>query len=93
MWKQRYKYQPMTLGGLDYHRVVAVDVTCMACDRTVSVPAVTLIAKLGGDFPVPDVAKRSRCQQCGRRADESLPDWPVVKCYPGLSHYAHEPPT
>ncbi len=70
----------MTLGGLDYHRALAVVVTCMACDRQVSVPAAMLIAKLGSGFPVPAVAKHTRCQQCGGRGDDSRPDWPAVAC-------------
>ncbi|MCZ6848366.1 MAG: hypothetical protein O7F75_05910 [Alphaproteobacteria bacterium] len=77
---RKQQYQPMTLGGLDYHRVVAVLVTCMACDRQISVPSEVLIAKLGCGFPVPAVAKHTRCQQCGGRADESRPDWTGISC-------------
>jgi len=78
--KPQYRYEPMTLIDLDYHCVTAVAVWCLACDRKNSIPAALLIAKLGSDFPVPAVAKRTRCQECGGRGDESRPDWPAVRC-------------
>jgi hypothetical protein len=49
---------------------VDVDVYC-GCGHQASVD----VSKLPGDLPVPDVRLRLRCSKCGKRPNETRPDW------------------
>lgn len=73
---------PATLRHLAADRM-GVDVHCLACGHRVIMPAAELAARLGADYPVPEVAKRMRCGRCGGRKIETRPDW--SKQSPGVT--------
>ena len=68
------KYRPATLGDL---AAQSMDVWawCNGCFKNGAVSTDGLIARLGRDFPVPDVGARMRCS-CGGRDIETRPNWP-----------------
>ena len=67
-------YRPVTLGTLA-DQGMAVWAWCNGCFKNGAVATSTLIARLGRDFPVPDVGARMRCS-CGSRDIETRPNWP-----------------
>ncbi len=68
------KYRPVTLGVLA-DQGLAVWAWCNGCFKNGAGVTETLIARLGRDFPVPDVGARMRCS-CGGRDIETRPNWP-----------------
>ena len=48
---------------------------CNGCFKNGARKTDALIARLGRDFPVPDVGARMRCS-CGGRDIETRPNWP-----------------
>jgi len=48
---------------------------CNGCYKNGAVDTDGLVARLGRDFPVPDVGARMRCS-CGGREIETRPNWP-----------------
>ena len=56
----------MTLGSaLDNHLEVIVG--CNSCTHRIVADLVSLIDRLGRAFPVPELARRGRCEKCGAR--------------------------
>jgi hypothetical protein len=37
------------------------------------------VSSLPGDLPVPDVRLRLRCSKCGKRPNETRPDWSTYR--------------
>ena len=68
------QYQPATLGDLA-DQGMDVRAWCNGCFKDGAVTTDTLIARLGRDYPVPDVGARMRCS-CGSRDIETRPNWP-----------------
>ena len=67
-------YRPATLCDLA-DRGMAVWAWSNGCFKNGAVTTDTLIARLGRDYPVPDVGARMRCS-CGSRDIETRPNWP-----------------
>ena len=67
-------YRPVTLGILA-DQGMDVWAWCNGCFKNGAVATDGLIARLGRDFPVPDVGSRMRCS-CGSRNIETRPNWP-----------------
>ena len=68
------RYRPAILGDLADHGM-DVWAWCNGCFKNGAVATDTLIARLGRDYPVPDVGARMRCS-CGVRDIETRPNWP-----------------
>jgi hypothetical protein len=62
--KQGREIEPMTLGNMRSIRVRSVSATCDACSHE----GVVNCDRWPEDLPVPDVALRLRCSQCGSKA-------------------------
>lgn len=54
---------------------LAVEVWCNRCNRHGRLDTLALIARLGPDAAVPEVARRCRCSACGSRDVHTRPDW------------------
>ncbi len=65
---------PANLGDLA-DQGMAAWAWCNGCFRNRAVATDGLIARLGRDFPVPDVGAQMRCS-CGSRDIETRPNWP-----------------
>ncbi len=68
------RYRPAILGYLA-DQGMDVWAWCDGCFKNGAVATDTLIARLGRDYPVPDVGARMRCS-CGVRDIETRPNWP-----------------
>ena len=66
---------PLTLAGLATQGH-GVWVWCHRCARGRRLAVASLIRRLGGEFPVPDLKHRLRCRHCGLRDVDARPDWP-----------------
>jgi hypothetical protein len=64
----------MDLANMRSLGVTKVDVYC-ACGHQASVD----VASLPGDLAVPDVRLRLRCSKCGKRPNETRPDWTTYR--------------
>jgi hypothetical protein len=60
----------MDLDNMRLLGVTAVDVYCK-CGHQGSVD----VSQLPGELAVPDIRFRMRCSKCGKRPDETRPDW------------------
>ncbi|HJN04777.1 MAG TPA: hypothetical protein QF665_06685 [Alphaproteobacteria bacterium] len=50
-------------------------VWCNGCFRNRVIASGPMIARMGRETPVPEVARRLRCSACGGRDIETRPDW------------------
>ena len=67
-------YRPATVGDLA-DQGMDVWAWCNGCFKNGAVDTADLIARLGHDYPVPDVGARMPCS-CGSREIETRPNWP-----------------
>ncbi len=68
------QYRPVTLGDLA-DQDMDVWAWCNGCFKNGTRETGPLIARLGRDYPVPDVGARMRCS-CGSRDIDTRPNWP-----------------
>jgi hypothetical protein len=66
----RYSGPPMDLANMRSLGVTKVDVYC-GCGHQASVD----VSALPGDVAVPTIKDRLRCSKCGKRPNETRPDW------------------
>lgn len=66
--------RPATLSDCP-HGILA---SCNACHRHVVIETVTLIERLGADYPVPQVHWHLRCANCGSKEVQARPEWPSM---------------
>ena len=67
--------RPVTLAELAIQGL-DVWVWCNGCYHHAVLPTSALTAKLGPDYPVPYVSRRTVCRECGSRDVATRPDWP-----------------
>ena len=67
-------YRPVTLGNLA-DQGLDVWAWCNGCFKNGAAATDALIARLGRDYPVPDVGARMCCS-CGVGGIETRPNWP-----------------
>jgi hypothetical protein len=69
----RQEIPPMTLGGMRALGVRSIGATCAAigCGHEATLD----VDGLADELPVPNVALRLRCTQCGGRDIRTRPDW------------------
>ena len=65
--------RPMSLGNMREHGLRSVLAICQesSCGHSASIN----VDDLPDDLPVPDVALRLRCSNCGSRNVKTQPDW------------------
>ena len=51
---------------------------CNDCFHHAVLPIGALTEKLGPDYPVPHVGRRTYCRECGSRDVQTRPDWPAT---------------
>jgi hypothetical protein len=66
----RYTGKPMDLDNMRSLGVTRIDVYC-GCGHQATID----VSDLPGTLPVPDVKFRMRCSKCGKRPNETRPDW------------------
>ena len=69
--------RPVTLAELA-SKGLDVWAWCNDCCRHAVLPIDTLTDKLGPEYPVPHVARRTVCRECGSRDVQTRPDWPTT---------------
>jgi hypothetical protein len=67
--------RPVTLAEI---AAQALDVWawCNDCFHHAVLPIDVLTEKLGTEYPVPQVGRRTYCRECGSRDVATRPDWP-----------------
>ena len=66
--------RPVTLAELA-NQGLDVWAWCNGCSHHAVLPTSALTAKLGPDWPVPHVSRRSYYRECGSRNIYTRPDW------------------
>jgi len=54
---------------------MAIVCWCNHCGHNADLAAAALMARLGGEMPVPEVGAHLRCRECGGKAIETRPAW------------------
>ena len=65
--------QPMTLGNMRANGVRSLVVHCS--NVTCRHEAIVSVDKLGDDLAVPSLGLRMRCERCGLRGADVMPNW------------------
>lgn len=58
---------------------LGVTVYCRACAKSRRFTAEDALERWGTHATFPEIARRARCRDCGRRAFEAAPAWPVKR--------------
>lgn len=56
---------------------LGVTVYCRACAKSRRFTAEDALERWGTHATFPEIARRARCRDCGRRAFEAAPAWPM----------------
>lgn len=63
--------EPMTLADMRALGPRTIEAFCMSCDHSAIIEADTLPPH----YPVPDVALKLRCSECGSKDIQTRPNW------------------
>jgi hypothetical protein len=58
---------------------LGVTVYCRACAKSKRFTADDALERWGTHATFPEIARRARCRDCGRRAFEAAPVWPLTR--------------